>query len=100
MLLKRAKRLLTSAFPDTGKALFPNTQQNQNNNHGQKMETSQSSHSGQSVCCYHSVSVTTNISNRTLPNIRATTDELNKPIITTEAKCFEINENSGSVTLT
>lgn len=27
MLLKRAKRLLTSAFPDAGKALFPNTLQ-------------------------------------------------------------------------
>lgn len=34
MLLKRAKRLLTSAFPDTGKALFPNRVQVQCKNYG------------------------------------------------------------------
>lgn len=75
MLLKRAKRLLTSAFPLTSLQIVCRLDT--------KMMTINESESIniQSRTVYCSVSVTTNICYQMLQNIRAAMDKLNKHVI-------------------
>lgn len=102
MLLKRSKRLLTSAFPDTGKGPIPKTDCRFNTEMMAKRKVNQH----RQAVYYHSVSVTTNICWKTSEQLW---DTLNKPIIplkqnvlksmktTVQSRWHDMNPRTGAL---
>lgn len=96
MLLKRAKCLLTSAFPDTRRALFPNRLQIQHNNYGKQFFESKSINIQTSCLFSRCLSNNTHLLSDAAKH-ESGYGQAEQADHTTEAKCFEMNENNGSV---